>query len=183
MKTNVIIAFIVGLILGALLLNWLRPCGDAPTIKDVTVVTRDTIVAPIPPPKEEGPVRKETVKPKKKPQDATKSPEGSKAPTEANTPQDDAPTPQDDAPTITDDGEVEIPIERKTYETEDYKATVEGWRPSLVSMEVYPKTVTRTITKVKTPRFSLTVGPGVGYDGKNFTPNVGVTLGFVLWSK
>ncbi len=43
--------------------------------------------------------------------------------------------------------EVEVPIERKEYKTDDYRAVVEGFRPSLVEMEVYRQTqlVTKTI--------------------------------------
>lgn len=162
------IGFLIGLILGALLANYFNPCRDLPTdkVETVTVVVRDTIKVPIPTPIDKGVVKVEKVKPKNKPVDEPRNE-------------------QNDAPTIADDGEIEIPIDRKEYVTEDYKAVVEGWRPSLVSMEVYPKTttITNTVTKVKTPRFSLVVGPGIGYDGKNFKPYLGVTAGFVLFSK
>lgn len=77
-------------------------------------------------------------------------------------------------------GVVNIPITEKEYKTEDYKAVVRGWRPELVSMELYPKT---TIVQ-KRPRWSLTVGPGCTYtsDGE-FKPGINATLGFVIWSK
>jgi len=174
------IGFLIGLILGALLANYFNPCRDLPTdkVETVTVVVRDTIKVPVPTPIDKGVVKVEKVKPKNKPVDEPKGDEGTNIPTEPR-------NEQNDAPTIADDGEIEIPIERKEYVTEDYKAVVEGWRPSLVSMEVYPKTttITNTVTKVKTPRFSLVVGPGIGYDGKNFKPYLGVTAGFVIFSK
>jgi hypothetical protein len=44
----------------------------------------------------------------------------------------------------------EIPIERKTYQTEDYKAEIEGFRASLVSMEIYRRT--QFVTKTETLR-------------------------------
>jgi hypothetical protein len=82
-------------------------------------------------------------------------------------------------------GAIVVSIEQKTYSTPDYKAVIEGWRSNLVSMEVYPKTTTirETVTKLKAPRWSITVGPGVGWDGQKIRPYVGVTAGFVLWSK
>jgi hypothetical protein len=43
---------------------------------------------------------------------------------------------------------VEVPIERKIYETPDYKAEIEGFRPSLVSMELYRQT--QAITQIRT---------------------------------
>ena len=37
-----------------------------------------------------------------------------------------------------------LPIERKEYKTAEYSAIIEGFRPSLVSMEVYPRTMVIT---------------------------------------
>lgn len=189
MKTNVIIAAALGFVLGFMVNDWLRPkCAE---VVDVEVVTkRDTIAPPIPVPKVEDAVRVEVVKPKTKPQATPKASvdtitppkpkEGQDDPAEV---QDDAPAIKDDAPTITEDGEVAIPIERLTFETKDYKAIIEGWRPNLISMELYPETTTITKTVKTRPRFSLTLGTGFGYDGKNFVPTVGLNFGFVLWSK
>lgn len=62
-----------------------------------------------------------------------------------------------------------VPIERKVYETEDYRAVVSGFRPNLDSMEIFPQTrvITRTVeaasaTKRRWIRFGI--GVGVGYD-------------------
>ncbi|WP_300856802.1 DUF6808 domain-containing protein [uncultured Rikenella sp.] len=84
-----------------------------------------------------------------------------------------------------DSAAVVLPIERKTYETEDYKAVVEGYKPSLVEMEIYRQStiVTNTVVQRKRPRWALTVGPGVGYGPRGVQPYVGVSFGFVLWSK
>jgi hypothetical protein len=86
---------------------------------------------------------------------------------------------------ITPENGVIIPITRNTYKTEDYTAVVEGYRPRLISMELYPKTttITNTITKIRSPRWALTVGPGVGYGPKGVQPYIGITVGFVLWSR
>jgi len=60
---------------------------------------------------------------------------------------------------------IELPIEQKTYKTEDYKAVIEGFRPSLVSMEVYRQTQfidrVQTLTIPDTRRWSF--GPTIGY--------------------
>jgi hypothetical protein len=44
--------------------------------------------------------------------------------------------------------EVEVPIERKEYRTDDYRATIEGFRPELIAMEIYRQT--HYITEMKT---------------------------------
>ena len=71
------------------------------------------------------------------------------------------------------------------YRTDDYAAVVEGYRPRLVSSELYPKitTVTNTITNTRSPRWALTVGPGVGYGPGGIRPYIGVNVGIVLWSR
>jgi hypothetical protein len=86
---------------------------------------------------------------------------------------------RDSIPYITPEGEAVVPIVRKTYVTEDYKATIEGYRPELVSLELYPKTVTIT----KSPKWALTAGAGVGYGRNGVQPYIGLSLGFVLWKK
>lgn len=82
-------------------------------------------------------------------------------------------------------GTVIVPIERKEYSTGEYKAVVEGWRPALVSIEVYPKTVTIRNTETKTvrPRWVVAIGPGVGASGSGGVAYIGITAGFVLWSR
>lgn len=69
--------------------------------------------------------------------------------------------------------EVPVPIERKTYQGDDYRAVVSGFRPSLDEISVFPKTVTVTTTNTVTQRipaprvsFGLAAGPGVFYDGQ-----------------
>jgi hypothetical protein len=61
---------------------------------------------------------------------------------------------------------VAVPIERKTYTTPDYRAVVEGYRPSLVEMQVYQKqqTITQTIPiSNKSKRWGIGVQIGYGY--------------------
>lgn len=61
---------------------------------------------------------------------------------------------------------VAVPIERKTYTTPDYRAVVEGYRPSLVEMQVYQKqqTITQTIPiSNKSKRWGIGIQTGYGY--------------------
>lgn len=62
-----------------------------------------------------------------------------------------------------------VPIERKVYQTDDYRAVVSGFRPNLDSMEVFPQTrvITRTVEAASTSKrrwIRFGVGIGVGYD-------------------
>lgn len=62
---------------------------------------------------------------------------------------------------------VEIPIEQKTYETPDYRAVIEGYKPFIMSMEVFP--VTRIVTNTETVVQKIQdnkrwgFGPYIGY--------------------
>ena len=62
---------------------------------------------------------------------------------------------------------VDVPIERKVYHEDSlYHAVVSGWRVSLDSLIIWPKTTTITIReKVKTPAprfsFGVALGPSV----------------------
>lgn len=84
--------------------------------------------------------------------------------------------------------DAEIPIERKTYETDDYKAEIEGFRPSLVSIEVYQQTqyinTTQTVSVRDTRRWGLGIQAGFGaivYDGKiKAVPYIGVGVSYNL---
>lgn len=78
---------------------------------------------------------------------------------------------------------VVIPIEQRVYEGEYYKATVEGYRPSLVDMQLKIPAVLVTETKTITKRklWSVTIGPQLGYGitpaGLHPYAGVGVTFG------
>lgn len=82
--------------------------------------------------------------------------------------------------------EVEVPIERKVYKTDDYRATIEGFRPSLVDMEVYRKNeyITRTET-IRVPvkrRWGIGIQAGYGYNFDRFYPYVGIGLQYSIIS-
>lgn len=156
------IAFLAGALSGVVYHRATTPPVE--TIVRDTVVVRDTIRLEVPKPVKVYITRYDTVK-VSTPNDTVDS----------------GATGLELAPT----GQIVVSVEQKTYKTDDYKAVIEGWRPNLVSLEIYPKTTTirETITKVKAPRWAVTVGPGLGYDGSKIRPHVGVTVGWVLWSK
>ena len=81
-----------------------------------------------------------------------------------------------------------VEIERRTYQGDDYRAVVEGWRPELAEIQVYPKTVylqteitqppdTRRKTRLGV---GFGVGPGVYWNGSAIQPGIGVTAGLAL---
>ncbi len=84
--------------------------------------------------------------------------------------------------------DAEIPIERKVYETPDYRAEIEGFRPELISMEVYRQTQlvtqTQTIKVPDTRRWGLGIQAGYGAsmrDGRLVgVPYIGVGLQYSI---
>lgn len=77
---------------------------------------------------------------------------------------------------------VEIPIERKVYQTPDYRAVVEGFRPELAEMEIFRNTlqITREAVPPKQRRWGIGVQAGYGIavrDGKVGTvPYIGIGI-------
>ncbi len=85
---------------------------------------------------------------------------------------------------------IDITIVRRIVEYADsnYRAVVSGpalgdYGPQLDRFEVFPRTVTRTQTVTKRPRFAVTAGPGVAYTPQGLQLTLGINAGFVLWSK
>lgn len=82
---------------------------------------------------------------------------------------------------------VPVPIRQYSFRDSLYSLDVSGFNVTLDRLEVYPRTVCRTITNTVTektpPRWALTLGPGVGYGPRGAQPYIGVSFGFVLWSK
>jgi len=80
--------------------------------------------------------------------------------------------------------------EQKVYSDSTYTAWVSGYQPELDSIEVYPKTVTnyitnevtKMVTKIKKPKWVISVGGGIGYNGK-VEPYIGLNAGYAIWSK
>lgn len=101
----------------------------------------------------------------------------------AEVPQPPAEACQEEAEEERDSMSVVVPIEQRVYEGEYYKATVEGYRPSLVDMQLKIPAVLVTETKTVTKRklWSVTIGPQLGYGitpaGLHPYAGVGVTFG------
>ena len=101
----------------------------------------------------------------------------------AEVPQPSAEACQEEAEEERDSMSVLVPIEQRVYEGEYYKATVEGYRPSLVDMQLKIPAVLVTETKTVTKRklWSVTIGPQLGYGitpaGLHPYAGVGVTFG------
>lgn len=169
-----LVAFAVGFILGALTWSQFNPVPPVIKIERDTLTTIDTFRVEPPAPAEQGTVRRDTFRvlvPGQKDTvyvDSTKKVEDSLEPIR-----------------LTPDGDVSIPITRREYKTDFYRATVEGFRPSLVSMEVYPRTttITNTVTKAVPQKWVLVGGGGVGYDGQRVRPHVGLTIGWRIAGK
>ena len=86
----------------------------------------------------------------------------------------------------TDSVDVKLPIERKTYRDSMYMAIVSGYDPRLEYIEVYPTTnyIYRTITKKeysKRKPFSLGVGVGYGFNGKEYAPYIGIGIHYKIF--
>lgn len=84
---------------------------------------------------------------------------------------------------------IPVPIEVKEYRDSLFALQIEGYKPRLNWVEVYPRTETIYRTETKTVsnssrRWSL--GPSVfyGYDIRNnhWAPSVGVSIQYTLWS-
>jgi hypothetical protein len=169
MKASTILILLLVAVVCGLTVRLIRPTvtPPEPVIQRDTVIIRDTIRPEVPKPEVITVVRYDTVRSQAKPVEGV--------------------TPDPATVTLTEDtipeNDVIIPITQSTYKSEDYTVVVEGYRPRLVSIELYPKTTTITNTVTRSPRWALTVGPGIGYGPNGVQPYIGVTVGFVLWAK
>lgn len=84
--------------------------------------------------------------------------------------------------------EVEVPVERKIYETDDYRAVVEGFRPRLAEIEIYRNTLYIKESSVMSPRkqrerprrWGIGVQAGYGLTPDGISPYVGVGIQYSL---
>ena len=91
-------------------------------------------------------------------------------------------------PTIAD-----IPIERKIYQDNNYRAVVSGYKPNLDTLSIYRKdsliytTIEREITKYRNDysRWSLGISGGYAMTNKGLTPYIGIGINYDLirWRK
>ncbi|MDR2894600.1 MAG: hypothetical protein LBU97_03980 [Alistipes sp.] len=79
---------------------------------------------------------------------------------------------------------VALPVERKTYLTADYRAVVEGFRPTLAELEIYrnsPLIIRRTVLPRPVPhRWGIGIQAGVGFTAKGTGPYVGVGVQYSI---
>lgn len=66
---------------------------------------------------------------------------------------------------------VPVPISRKVYETDDYRAVVSGFRPTLEQLDIYRK---KEIVYRKESRFGLGAIAGYGVGRNGLSPYVGL---------
>lgn len=81
-----------------------------------------------------------------------------------------------------------VEIERRVYQGDDYRAVVEGWRPQLAEIAVFPKTVylqTEVTQQAPQPRvrfgFGATAGPAVIWTPDGIKGGAGVAAGLTIF--
>lgn len=82
---------------------------------------------------------------------------------------------------VHDSVNVILPITQKKYEDSTYTAWVSGFRPNLDSINIYRKTVYKTITE-KPVRWGIGLVGGYGYGTKGTTPFIGVGIYYRLFN-
>lgn len=91
------------------------------------------------------------------------------------------------SPTIAD-----IPIERKIYQDDDYRAVISGYKPNIDTLQIFRKdsliytTIERERTIIRDySRWTLGVSGGYAITNKGFTPFIGVSINYDLirWKK
>lgn len=81
------------------------------------------------------------------------------------------------------DGNIAIPRERKTYKDSNYTAVVSGYRPSLDYLEIYPRTITKTITRTIEPsRWSLSITAGYGVTRQGLSPTITAGVSYSIFN-
>lgn len=80
---------------------------------------------------------------------------------------------------LTDSIAFVIPIEKKEYKTDHYRAIVSGYKPSLDLVEIYSKTQTITVTPKK-KRWGLGLQAGYGYPGGWYV-GAGISYNIINW--
>lgn len=77
-----------------------------------------------------------------------------------------------------------LPIEQRTYASDQYTAWVSGYEARLDSIALYTKEVVvekKIYLDKKRRRWGCVVGAGVGTNNKGVSPYVGITVGYVIF--
>lgn len=83
-----------------------------------------------------------------------------------------------DGDTIHETVYIPVPISQKEYQTENYRAWVSGYKPSLDSVWVYPEKI---IIREKPRRWGIGVIAGYGIGRNGLSPYVGVGGYWRVW--
>ena len=83
----------------------------------------------------------------------------------------------------TDSARVVIPITQQHYKEDDFEAWVSGFRASLDSIRVFPKSYYLKPKVTKPKRLVISGGVNLGYNPftRRFEPTLGVSVGWKLW--
>lgn len=137
--------------------RWTRCRTSELTVRRDTVILRDTLTVPVPAPSATEVVRRDTCWLVRC--DTVRTSDTLRVP-------------------------VAVPVERRVYATADYCAVVEGYRPSLVSMELYRQTQVVTATPVPKPRrwgIGLQAGYGLAPRTGRLEPYIGIGIQYSIW--
>lgn len=164
--------------------RWTKPCDEPNTVRRDTVFLRDTLNAPVLPPVSSEVIGADTcMLPVALPDEANSVPKNTADIQIAS------PLLAQCASSLLQSVDslrvpVVVPIERKIYVTADYRAVIEGYKPKLVSMELYRQTqvVTNTVS-AKPKRWGFGVHAGYGFipTTKRFEPYIGVGVQYSIW--
>lgn len=137
--------------------RWTRCRTSEPTVRRDTVILRDTLTVPVPAPSATEVVRRDTCWLVRC--DTVWRADTLRIP-------------------------VAVPVERRVYATADYRAVVEGYRPRLVSMELYRQTQVVTERPAARPRrWGVGIQAGWGFAPRTgrLEPYIGIGVQYSIW--
>lgn len=83
---------------------------------------------------------------------------------------------------VSDSVMVVVPITERTYEDSTYRAVVRGYRPELVSLDIYGQRTTVYRQQTKKPRVVVSAGVYGGFGTKGMDYGLGISIGVPIWS-
>lgn len=85
---------------------------------------------------------------------------------------------------VNDTTYIQLPIEQKAYQGENYKAWVSGYLPKLDSLNIYQKTIIKEVTntiELQHRKWGVGVMGGYGVNQQGLTPFIGVGVYYRLF--
>lgn len=83
---------------------------------------------------------------------------------------------------VSDSAKVVIPITERTYEDSTYKAVVRGYKPELVSLDIYRQQTTVYRQQTRKPKVVVGIGPYAGFGNNGFSYGIAVNVSMPIWS-